>query len=430
MSSPSPPEETTEPPESPPPGPEPGPVDGGRSVRVSYGLWCLWLVGFGGIHRIYNRKLLTGLLWLFTFGLCGIGQLVDLFLIPAMVGDSDGQARPKLPKARDKDPEEESEESGEEDKKEPTKKAEAQASEQQAEISKKRTQVSNEEAQPSSGESEDREARSTTSVPESPATEPPDTERSPPLDLLRERRHQLNLKPLSGLFVLRPVLIRRGLLIGGLILGGSVVICVLLVVIQQLLRAREAQLIGFEEQATRLRETIAIQQAGVKGLQTANEQFVKRLSDVRSSSALLADLQLRVPEGVQLTKVQVISPTDEQKMSPTEMRLEGQARDPVGFGRVNAMELVLRRSPLFLATGVTIEKAERVPEKLFDVTVLPSGKPAGQPIKVQLPSAVNFQMKATLSPLAADKVVAVMENLQAKGMARRLELLQREGLLK
>lgn len=56
-----------------------------RSLALSYGLWCLSLVGLCGIHRIYNRKPFTGLLWLFTFGLCGIGQFVDLLLIPGMV---------------------------------------------------------------------------------------------------------------------------------------------------------------------------------------------------------------------------------------------------------------------------------------------------------------------------------------------------------
>lgn len=56
-----------------------------RSLALSYGLWCLSLIGISGIHRIYNRKPFTGFLWLFTFGFCGIGQLVDLLLIPGMV---------------------------------------------------------------------------------------------------------------------------------------------------------------------------------------------------------------------------------------------------------------------------------------------------------------------------------------------------------
>jgi hypothetical protein len=52
---------------------------------VAYLLWSLSLVGFCDLQRFYNRKPLSGTLWLFTFGLCGIGQLVDLFLIPGLV---------------------------------------------------------------------------------------------------------------------------------------------------------------------------------------------------------------------------------------------------------------------------------------------------------------------------------------------------------
>ena len=59
-----------------------------RSVALSYGLWCLSLVGVCGVHRLYNRKPLSGILWLFTFGFFGIGQLIDLFLIPRMVEEA------------------------------------------------------------------------------------------------------------------------------------------------------------------------------------------------------------------------------------------------------------------------------------------------------------------------------------------------------
>jgi TM2 domain-containing membrane protein YozV len=65
-----------------------------RSVALSYGLWCLALVGICGIHRFYNRKPLSGLLWLLTFGLCGLGQLVDLLLIPELVEGANRSLRP------------------------------------------------------------------------------------------------------------------------------------------------------------------------------------------------------------------------------------------------------------------------------------------------------------------------------------------------
>jgi hypothetical protein len=56
-----------------------------RSQAVSYLLWALGLVGVCGLQRFYNRKPLSGTLWLVSLGLCGIGQLVDLFLIPVLV---------------------------------------------------------------------------------------------------------------------------------------------------------------------------------------------------------------------------------------------------------------------------------------------------------------------------------------------------------
>lgn len=56
-----------------------------RSLGVSYLLWCLALVGVCGLHRFYNRKPLSGLLWLVSFGLCGVGQFIDLFLMSDLV---------------------------------------------------------------------------------------------------------------------------------------------------------------------------------------------------------------------------------------------------------------------------------------------------------------------------------------------------------
>jgi type IV pilus assembly protein PilN len=244
----------------------------------------------------------------------------------------------------------------------------------------------------------------------------------PPLDLLRGRRRELNLPPMSGLLTLRPGLIRRGLIGGGGILAATLVFCTLLTLWHQLLKARLAELGRYEGDVEQLTKTLAGHQAALKQMRDSNDELVKRLIDVRSSSALLADLRRRVPEGVQLTSVEMVS--------PTQMKVQGRARDPVGFGRVNAMELVLRRSPLFQATGVSLGKVERVPESTYEIRVPTPGKPGGVPLKMEVPSAVNFEMTATLAPLAANQLLGVMEDLDADGMARRLRLLQKEGLLK
>ncbi len=60
--------------------------DDTHSVGIGY---LLWLFGFTGAHRFYFGRNVTGLIWLLTGRLCGVGWLVDLFLIPAMDRDAD-----------------------------------------------------------------------------------------------------------------------------------------------------------------------------------------------------------------------------------------------------------------------------------------------------------------------------------------------------
>jgi TM2 domain-containing membrane protein YozV len=52
---------------------------------TAYILWCLCIFGICGAQRFYTGQVGMGLLYLFTFGLCGIGQLIDLALIPSAV---------------------------------------------------------------------------------------------------------------------------------------------------------------------------------------------------------------------------------------------------------------------------------------------------------------------------------------------------------
>jgi TM2 domain-containing membrane protein YozV len=55
--------------------------------------YVLWIFGFTGAHRFYYGRPLTGTLWFFTFGLLGIGWLIDLFLIPSMDRQADFRYR-------------------------------------------------------------------------------------------------------------------------------------------------------------------------------------------------------------------------------------------------------------------------------------------------------------------------------------------------
>ena len=46
-------------------------------------LLLCWFLGVFGIHRFYVGKIGTGILWLLTVGIVGIGALIDLIMIAA-----------------------------------------------------------------------------------------------------------------------------------------------------------------------------------------------------------------------------------------------------------------------------------------------------------------------------------------------------------
>ena len=56
-----------------------------KDLSISYCLWCLSFVGICGVQRIYLGHTGLGILMLFTFGFCGLGQVLDLFLLPDAV---------------------------------------------------------------------------------------------------------------------------------------------------------------------------------------------------------------------------------------------------------------------------------------------------------------------------------------------------------
>jgi TM2 domain-containing membrane protein YozV len=67
-----------------------------NTKSTSYLLWALWLFGLAGIHRFYNKKYGSGIFWLITWGCFGIGQMIDLLLIPEMVDEHNYRERLRL----------------------------------------------------------------------------------------------------------------------------------------------------------------------------------------------------------------------------------------------------------------------------------------------------------------------------------------------
>ena len=238
---------------------------------------------------------------------------------------------------------------------------------------------------------------------------------SPPiLDLLRERRKELGQESMVSALQDRRPLLLRGALIGAIVLGGSVLATALVFLRFQYVRMQTAQLTRFEAESTQMQAEMAASRAKLDQLAATNRSLTEGLTTLRTSSALLADLQLRTPEGIQIQSAEA---------EGTNLVLKGQALDPLAFARINALQLELSRSPLLNPKGVALVKLERLPP-----SAAPTGQ-AGTATATPAPAAVRFELSGPFATLPPARQLSVMRQLGSEGMVRRLQLLQAEGLI-
>lgn len=63
-----------------------------KSLVTAYLLWTVGLFGLLGLHRLYLGRIGSGILWMLSLGVFGVGAFVDLFLLPEMVRSCHQQA--------------------------------------------------------------------------------------------------------------------------------------------------------------------------------------------------------------------------------------------------------------------------------------------------------------------------------------------------
>lgn len=233
-----------------------------------------------------------------------------------------------------------------------------------------------------------------------------ETEAWPLLDLLRETRQQIGQQTIAGVLTERRRLLLQGSTAGALVVGMVLGITALVFLRHQMVKAQMGGLEAVEAQAAALQQQLAARNKQMASITDVNQQLSGALSNVRPTSAVMADLRLRTPEGVQLLTADA---------GGANLSLKGLAGDPLAFERINALQLELRRSPLLDPQGITLSKLERKAET--------GDKTGGGPTPVQ------FEITARFAPLEAGRLQEVLRELGSEGMARRLELMQKEGLL-
>ena len=235
------------------------------------------------------------------------------------------------------------------------------------------------------------------------------------LDFLREKREKEGLPSMAEVLPSRAALIRLGCLIGGSLLLGVFVLTGLTWLQHEANKGNAQKVDETKRQIKSARQRSEELETSFNQVNRANRKRATDLATPRSSAALLSELQLRTPEKVQINSVQ---------LSDMALQVKGVAVEPMAFARINALQLSLKQSPL-LAKNISLVKAERRPAVSKP---LPVGK-AANPLALFTPTSVSFELNAPLATLKPKQRAAVLRVLGAEGMAGRLELLDREGLL-
>ena len=218
----------------------------------------------------------------------------------------------------------------------------------------------------------------------------------PKADLLQQRRLELGL-PLEPV----PVSPLSSLVLKGGIAGGVLVMLALLTLVglqhrQQLLQDEIDALNPVEKRVGDAKARLRFMNSRRSTLEQQTQSIAEQLVAVRSGSALLEQLRQVTPQGVRLVSVDA---------NPSKLLIKGESQGMDAFERINALDLNFEALPGMLPDGTTVVKA--VANK--------QGR-------------IAFTLEAKLDP-SMQPTPAHLRGLGAEGLARRLELLQRQGVL-
>ena len=223
------------------------------------------------------------------------------------------------------------------------------------------------------------------------------------IDLLRQRRERYGSQRPEVIPV--RTLLLRGALFGSVLPLLLLLGCAWLWFSESRLRQRALELQPLADEHDLLEVKIQKERKVLKRVVETNQAMARAMANVRSSSALLAELQRLVPQTIRL---------DQARISGNALDLNGEALMPDGLRTLNALMLSLGQSALFDEDGVTLQQASL---KGFAAT--------GAADQERL----SYALSARFASDAPQAIRPQLAALGAIGLKRRLQRLdQEEGL--
>ena len=223
------------------------------------------------------------------------------------------------------------------------------------------------------------------------------------IDLLRQRRERYGTQR-PGVVPVRTLLL-RGALFGSVLPLILMLSCVWLWLSESRLRQRATELQPLADEHDLLEVKIQAEKKALEDAVQTNQAMARAMADVRSSSAVLAELQRLVPQSISL---------EQARINGAALDLSGEALMPDGLRTLNALMLSLGQSVLFDQDGVTLQQA----------TMQPSGSTEAAEL-----GRLGYGMSMRFASDASKAIRPQLAALGAIGLERRLQRLhQEEGL--
>jgi type IV pilus assembly protein PilN len=226
-------------------------------------------------------------------------------------------------------------------------------------------------------------------------------------DLLEERRSRLGQEEPGATNPRRSLV--WGALVASAMVGATGVGWAVVASMQRSALTELERLTPVQARYDQMKSQIIIERKKTGELEKQNNKLAKALVAVGSGSALMEELRRRTPRGLQFSEV---------IQEGNSLRLRGQAKDPGAFARINALQLQLQRSRLFNANQVSLIQARR-----------DNGKETNPPAANASSKPVQFELTAAFSQSGINGDLTNLRDLGATGMAERLRMLQRQGVM-
>ena len=220
------------------------------------------------------------------------------------------------------------------------------------------------------------------------------------IDLLRQRRERYGAQ--------RPTVIPvRTLLLRGALLGSALPLILLLSCLwlwfsEGRLRQRAVELQPLADEHDLLEVKIQTETKALEAAVQTNQAMARAMANVRSSSALLAELRRLVPQTISL---------DQAQISGDALKLSGEVLMPDGLRTLNALMLSLGQSALFAEDGVTLDQASL--QRSASAQAVDEGR-------------LSYGLSAQFASDAPQAIRPQLAALGAIGLDRRLRRLQQE----